>query len=280
VRPSQHASVPPGLKIALDKMNLNSDDEAAFVKCSRHRDILRHLGNPKIMVALTEQGPAQEQRTFTCSRLLAANLRRSGFTETSVKHTDAPKFTVGENGWIKWRERPDADYYVVGRVSAGRPRKLNAVFSGRAQGTAYLVDADQRKTLVKVTSTIPGTGATETQAMEAALKALGQRLGMELAPRIVRELMTDRQGAVRVDVSGATNREQVAALRAIIAEMTGTLRAAPLPLPGDRLSLAVAGDMDPQALAAAISERAQYLVQNVRVHGQVVHVKLKPAQGR
>ncbi len=279
VRPLEHAFFSPGLRIALSKTDLSSDDEAAFVKCSRNRDILWHLGSPKVMVALTEEGLSQEQRTFTCSQLLGATLRRSGFTETCVKQTDVSNFTVGENGWIRWRKKPNADYYVVGRVSTGRARRLNGVFSARAQGTAYLVDADQRRALVKVTSMVPGTGGTEREALEAALRALGQRLGIELAPRIVRELMSDRPGTLRIDLSGVTNRRQVHTLCNLVSEAEGIVRAAPLPLPGGRVSLAVAGDVDAETLAQAIRTRASELVESVRLYDRVIYVKLKPAEG-
>lgn len=279
--PSQSARVRPGVKLALQRMLLDEDDENAWVKCNRHRDILRHLGNPKIMVALTEDGVAGEEGTYLCSQMLASTLRRHGFTETCISRADAAKFAVGENGWIRWRQRTDADYFVVGPVAAVPDKRFDSgLVSARAQAAVHLIDATERRSILKLTAIGPGIGETEREALAHSLRALGQRLGEELAPRIVRELMAEREGALRVDLSGVTSREQVTALRKIINQVDGTVRAAPLPLPGGRISLAVAGPMEPKALAATIREKASDLVQQVRVFDRVIYVKLKAASGQ
>jgi hypothetical protein len=279
--PDEFGRVQRGRRIARQQMLLSQDDEDSWVKCNRHRDILRHLGNPQVMVALTESGPEGEEQKFLCSQALGGTLRRHGLTETSISQADASKFTVDENGWIRWRDRMQVDYFVVGRVSATLAKEFNhGMASARAQGTAHLVDAAERRSIVKVDATVPGVGGTPQEALANAMSALGQRLGAELAPRIIRELMTERGGAVRIDLSGVTSRAQVAALRRIVTGMEGIVRTAPLHLPGGRVSLAVAGQIEPKALAQAIQDRAGDLVQQVRVFGQVVYVKLKPAPGQ
>ena len=56
VKPNESTRVVRGLKFAMRRMDLAGDDEKPWVTYNRHRDIMRHLGNPSVMVALSERG--------------------------------------------------------------------------------------------------------------------------------------------------------------------------------------------------------------------------------
>ena len=278
VGPAQCARVPRNLQIAMARTNLALDDESPWVTYNRHRDILQHLGNPTVMVALSERGiQAGRGDLYVASATLAAELKRHGIVGASVTPADEANFTIGPNGLVQWRRKPPEDYCIVGHVQVLQVRELKPdLFAARVQGKAMLVEDGDAQAIATVDATNPGVGETERAAVSEALRNLGIRLGQEMAPRIIKELMTKRQGALRIDITGG-DREQIEQLRELITAMAGTVRTMPLRLPGGRLSLAVAGDINPDQLAQAIRERGGNMIEMVRALDRVVYVRFKGA---
>ncbi len=275
VKPNESTRVVRGLKLAMQRMDLEGDDEKPWVTYNRHRDIVRHLGNPTVMVALSERGIETGRSAYVCSAALATELKRHGIMGASVTGADEAKFSIAADGLVKWLKHPTEDYCIVGTVSIEQVRELKpGVFAARVAGKAILVEDGDRKPISTVDSLLPGVGETEEAAVADALARLGKRLGQELAPRVIKDLMAQRDGALRVDISGGT-REQIGQIRQIIGEMDGVVRTTPLILPGDRFSLAVAGGLEADALARAIAQRGGDLLEAVRVFDRVVYVRFK-----
>jgi len=279
ITPAQYARIARGRKIAMGQMNLDDDDKRAWVQHNRQRDILRHLGNPRIMVALTDGDEMGKKAALAASLALAKSLRRQGFVGASVAQKDLANISFDENDWIQWREKTDNDYFVVGKAVAGQVRQIDGgKFSARAHGGAYLVPAGSRRHIAKATSSVRGDGEGEREAVLSAFNALGTRLAEELAPAIMREIMEERQGAVRVEISGLSNRTQIFLLRAMVSRLDGVVRVTPLRAVGGTLALAVAGDIEPAKLAAVL--RQSEAIQEVHLSGRVVRAKLKPIPGQ
>ncbi len=279
ITPAQYARIARGRKIAMAQMNLDDDDKRAWVQHNRKRDILRHLGNPKIMVALTDGEEMGKKAALAASLALARSLRRQGFVEASVGQKDLANISFDENDWIQWREKTDNDYFVVGKAVPGQVRQIDGgKFFARAHGGAYLVPAGSRQHIAKATASVRGDGDDEKQAVVAALNALGTRLAEELAPAIMREMMEERQGTVRVEIGGVGNRTQIFLLREMVSRLEGVVNVTPLRAVGGTLALAVAGDIEPAKLAAVL--RQSEAIQEVQVLGRVVRAKLKPMPGQ
>lgn len=279
VKPNESTRVLRGLKLAMHHMDLSGDDEKPWVTYNRHRDIIRHLGNPTVMVALSERGIETEHGAYLGSSALAFELKRHGIVGASVTGADEAKFTVAADGLVKWREHPTEDYCIVGTVSIRQVSELKpGVFSARVAGKAILVEDGNRTPISTVDAMLPGTGDSEAAAVADALKRLGKRLGEELAPRLIKDLMTQRGGALRIDVTGGT-REQIAHMRQVIVGIKGVIRTAPLRLSGGRFSLVVAGGLDADELAGAIKQRGGDMLETVRVYNRVIYVRFKQVAG-
>lgn len=279
VEPSQWAKVPRNLKIMRQKMNLADDDQRPWVQYNRHRDILPQMGDPRVIVALTEGGTQEGPGSFLASQALAGALRRLGFVGASVSQADATKLTLGADGWLQWREKPDASYCVVGKVAPDAvQRRPDGTFAAQVRGSAALRQFGNPEALATVSATAPGVGPTDRDALAAALRGVGERLGMDLASRVIRAVMAGQQKALRVDFTGA-NRDQVHALYRMIAGQPKVARAAPFQLPDGRTSLAVVGDLEPGALAAALQGPAGKLNLDVKAVGRTLQVKLKAMSG-
>ncbi len=275
VKPDESTRVARGLKLAMHRMDLAGDDEKPWVTYNRHRDIVRHLGNPTVMVALSERGIATEHGAYLGSSALATELKRHGIVGASVTSADEAKFTVAADGLVEWRELLTEDYCIVGVVSIEQVRELKPnVFAARVAGKAILVEDGNHNAISTVDSLQPGVGESEAAAVADAIKRLGKRLGEELAPRLIRELMTERGDALRIDISGGT-REQIAQMRQMIVATDGIIRTTPLILPGDRFSLVVAGGLDADGLAGAIKQRGGDMLETVRVYNRVIYVRFK-----
>jgi len=275
VQPNEVARVPRGVKIALERMNLAFDDEKPWVTYNRHRDIIRHLGNPSIMVALREKGIETGRGVYLASAALTAELRRNGLIGASVTPADEARFTIGPDGLVRWRRHPEEDYCVVGVVKLDQVRRLREnLFTARATGRALLVEDGDAEAIVSVEALLSGVGDSRPAAVADALKNLGVRLGQEMAPRILKELMQQRRGTTRVDISGGS-REQIGQLRRLISDLDGVVNTTPLRLPGDRISLAVAGGVSAGELEQAIRDRGGDGVEMVRSWDNVVVVRFK-----
>ncbi len=278
VAQSQLVRIRPGATVAAAPLDLDADDLKPWVQYNRCCDILRYTGNPSILVALTEDGVAGEDGLFLASQALAHSLRRLGFVAASLSKANLPGISVGDDGLIRWRQQPHADYAVLGRVEADEPTELaDGTLSARLQGTALLVKPADREPILTVTSVASAHGTSRQQAVSAALVALGARLGADLGPRTIRETMARHGGAVRVSIIGSGDRAQIALLHRLLAETPGVVRVAPLAMPGSRVSLAVAGQLSPERIAAALPRYAGQLVESVQVADHTVFVRLKRA---
>jgi len=274
--PAQWARVPRGLKkILLQNMNLQEDDQRPWVAYNRHRDILPHLGDPRIIVALTEGAREPGKSSFIASQALAGMLRRLGFKGASVTKADAGKLSMDRNGWLQWRQKPSATYCIVGKIATEPVRKLsNGGFSMQARGSAVLLQIGKREPLATVTSSASGIGNTAEKAESTALSALGARLGTELSRWIIRAVMSKQGQGVRIDFTGAT-REQIYALHMAARQSAGAARVVPVRMPAGRLSLVVPGKVQPAVLARFIQARLGNLAEDVKVQGQAIKVKFR-----
>jgi len=277
VEPAHYVRLRRGLRPTLAALDLDRDDASDWVRYNRYRDLLRHIGNPRIMVALTEDGIAGEKGLFLASQTLARTLQRMGFFGACVSKADLKHITVGQDGLIRWTRRPQADYDLLGRLSAEEPVKLDdGTFSDRISVKAVFLKPGNPQPLLTATTVASGHGPTARDAVAAALVTLGTKLAAEMAPRMVREIMSQRPGPVRLSVVGKATRAQLAALHKALAKTPGVARVMPLSMPGSRLSLAVAGQLTSQQLAQRVRTAGRGFVEQVTVTDGVVHVRLKP----
>ncbi len=278
VAPNERCHVPRNMRAVIERFNLAGDDEAAWVMYNRHRDIVSRLGDPQIIVALREDG-LTEMGAWLASRAVAAQLALHGLQSTSVVEAGVTDFSFNDDGTIRWGRKPMADYCVIGDVSLVQVREVNpGLFSARVSADIRLVRDGEGTALTSITATVPGLGATTREAVMAALASLGRRVGQGLAPRIIREMMEQSTGVVRIDISGA-NRDQLAHLRQLVMRLNGVLRTAPLVLPGDRVSLAVVTQLTPRELGRALHEAAGDALQVVLAGEHVLYVQFRGAPG-
>lgn len=273
VEPDEYCVVPPNLRAVVDRFSLQGDDEAAWVMYNRHRDIVSHLGDPQIIVALREEG-LREEGAFLASQEVAAQLALHGLQSTSVQEAGITDFSFNPDGTINWRRRPSSDYAVIGDINLVQVRPVgDHLYSVRIAADVRLVRSGDRDPLTSIQVTLPGAGPTTSQAVRVALEALGRRVGAGLAPRIIRELMQGQPGLVRVDVAGA-DRQQLGGVMRTIRGLDSVLRTAPLVLPGDRVSLAVVTSLSAEELGAALREVAADAVETVLAGDRVLYLRL------
>lgn len=272
VTPDQRCRVPRGTRtVAVEQFDLSGDDEAAWVMYNRHRDIVRHLGNPGILVGLREHQMPQ-QGAFFASEAISAQLALHGLHSSSIADVDTDSFTFNPDGSIRWRKKPDADYCVIGDVTLEQIKPLNGIFSARVRGDIRLVHNGESEALTSVGIVVPGVGEDQREAVRNALDSLGRRVGVGMAPRILREMMQEMAGTVRIDISGA-DRGQASVIKHFVTGIDGVMRTAPLALPGGRVSLAVITSRTPQELGRVLEERAGDAVEVIAAGGRVLYVR-------
>ncbi len=278
VAPDECCEVPrnnrPG---SVRKFDLAGDDEATWVMYNRHRDIIRHLGNPGIMVGLREHD-MPEAGAFLASKAIGAQLALHGLSNTSIADVDASSFTINADGTIDWRRKPRADYSVIGDVTLEQVRQINGVFSARVRGNIRLVRNGDSDALTFIDAVVPGIGEDVHEAVHNALLVLGKRVGSGLAPRVIREMMQAKAGTVRIDISGGS-RAQVSMLKQALAHADGIIRTEPLVLPGERISLAVITQLSPEQIGQLLQERAPGAVEVVASGGRVLYVRFAGEAG-
>ncbi len=275
IAPDQRCHVGRNMQAVVDAFNLSGDDEAAWVMYNRHRDIVQHLGDPAISVALRERA-MPEEGAFAASRAIAEQLALHGLRSTSIEDLEAGEFELRDDDVIEWSSEPAGDYAVIGDVTLEQVRQVNGGFSAVVSADLRLARAAEPTALTSISLRVPGSGADSRHAIAAALDQLGRRVGAGLAPRIIRELMQETAGAVRVHVSGGT-REEVAGIRRALIASHGVLRTAPLVLPGQRISLAVVTDLSAQQLAQIIEERGGERIEQIVAGDRIVYVRLPHA---
>lgn len=278
VAPDECCEVPrnnrPG---SVRKFDLAGDDEATWVMYNRHRDIIRHLGNPGIMVGLREHD-MPEMGAFLASKAIGAQLTLHGLSNSSVADVDASSFTINADGTIDWQRKPRADYSVIGDVTLEQARQINGVFSARVRGDIRLVRNGDTEALTFIDVVVPGVGEDVGEAVQNALLALGKRVGSGLAPRVIREMMQAKAGTVRIDISGGS-RAQVSTLKRALARADGVIRTEPLVLPGERISLAVITQLSPEQIGQLLQARAPGAVEVVASGGRVLYVRFAGEAG-
>jgi hypothetical protein len=271
VEPTQSCLVPRDLPAVVDRFNLSGDDDAAWVMYNRHRDIVKHLGDPGITVALRERN-MPEEGAFATSASIAGYLALHGLRSTSIADPQGAEFELREDGTVRWARDPACDFCVIGEVTLERARRVDGGWSAVAAGDVRLVRNGESEAVTSIGVRVPGVGSDAKQAARAALDRLGRRVGAGLAPRIIRELMQSRAGIVRVDISGGV-RGDVAELRRAITSNHGVLRTAPLVLPGRRISLAVVTDMSGEEIAEIVRTHQSDLLEQVVAGEQIVFVR-------
>lgn len=266
-------------RMQLAKMDLAAEDIRDFVKHSRQRDILRHLGNPTIIVALSDGQEREKRAAFEASKSLADTLKRNGFAGASVTSADKARYTFKEDGLIEWLDQKRPDYFVLGRTRVDEIREISGgKHSARGTGSALVLPAGGKTPVVKVNARVRGEGRNMAEAASNAIRLLGMRLGRELVPSMIAELMQERQGTVRIEITGETNREQIQTLRDALHKAERISRVTVVPRPGGGLALAVAGDVDAGTIAGVL--RQLPMVQGALAVGRVVHVRFAASQGQ
>ena len=271
IRPDEHCRVPRHMQGVVDRFNLRGDDEAAWVMYNRHRDIIQHLGDPTVSVALREH-EMPEEGAFATSAAIAGQLALHGLRSTSIADLSGEEFEFRPDGTINWLRQPESDYSVIGDVTLEQAREVDGGWSARVAADVRLVHDGDPQALTSISVRVPGEGASAGQAVGAALDQLGRRVGAGLAPRIIREMMQAQTGMVRVDISGGT-RELVGQLRRAIVDSQGVLRTAPLVLPGNRISLAVISDLSADEIAAIIEASGGDQIEQIVAGHRVVFVR-------
>ena len=272
VTPDRQCRVHRGLPGIVDRFNLRGDDEAAWVMYNRHRDIVRHLGDPTISVSLREHG-MPEPGGVTASDVISGQLTLHGLESTAGVGADAARFDLREDGSIDWLRAPDTDYCVIGDVTLEQMTRIDGRWTARIAGGIHLVRGSEAEALTSISMRVSGAGGSTELATAAALEQLGNRVGAGLAPRVIREMMQERPGTVRVDISGGT-REQVGQLRRAIAQNRGALRTVPLVLSGNRISLAVATELSPEEIARILRAEGDGWIEQLAAGDHVIYVRL------
>ncbi len=277
VQPGKFARLRRGAKLALANFNLDEDDRRQWVQYCRFRDICRHLGNPTVLVALAEAGQGRTEASVGASAVMAAALRRLGFPGAALAPEHVPHVALGPDGVPRFRQRPKADYVVVGKVAVREVAGGDGQMTVRAEGSVSWNWPGHGK-LATATAVATGRGRDFDAAKRAALNALSVRLAAELAPRAVRAIV-GRRGGVRVEAATPCSREQLMAVRRALATMPGVYRVVPLRLPGTRVALVVAGKPSAQAVAGYLGGAGRGLIQWARVRDGVVYVSFAKPRG-
>ncbi len=278
VTPDRRCRVADDRQVALEQFDLSGDDEAAWVMYNRHRDIIRHLNNPGIIVGLREHGMKQ-RGAFVASKAIAEQLALHGLHGTSIADVDEASFSFNADGTIDWERPPRSDYCVIGDATLVQVRPLDGMFSARVRGDLRLVHNGDSEALTSIQVLVPGRGESEAEAVRDALTALGKRVGAGLAPRIIREMMQQKGGTVRIDISGG-NRTSASGFRKLLTGINGVLRTAPLALPGGRISLAVVTQRTPEEIAQFIRNNAGEGLERVAAGERVIYVRFHQENGQ
>ncbi len=274
VAASRFARVGRDKRITLGDTRLDDDDKSEWVQHNRFRDMLRHMGDPRIVVALTDGGEKGRLASLFASAALANTLKRRGFVGASITQQDVSNISFGPNDWVKLGDKVKRNYEIVGRTRVGDIRNINGgKCSARAEGSAYLLPADGRQALAGTTASARGEGDSEEAAVRAALWIVGSRLGTDLMPAMLKEMVYRSPGLIRLEILGDFDRKVVALTRELIKRMDGVTRVTPLPGTDRRITLNIVGDIQPEALADVI--RKGQRVQDVQVRGRVIRVRLK-----
>ena len=274
---SRFARIGRDKRITLGDIDLDNDDKTDWVQHNRFRDMLRHMGDPKIVVALTDGGEKGRQASLFASAALANTLKRRGFVGASISQQDVTDISFGPNDWVKLSDKIKHNYQIVGRTKVSDIRNINGgKYSARAAGSAYLLPADGRQSLADTTASARGEGDSEEAAVRAALWTVGSRLATDLMPAMMEEMVDRSPGLIRLEILGDLERKQVALVRELIKRVDGVTRVTPLPGTDRRITLNIVGDIQPEALAAIIRKGER--VQDVQVAGRVIRVRLKSEQ--
>jgi hypothetical protein len=268
--------VKPDRKMNLAAMDLSAEDVRDFVKHNRQRDIIRHLGNPTILVALSNGNERERQAAFGASKSLATTLKHNGFPGTSITRADKSRYSFKRDGLIEWRDKRRPDYFVLGHTDVEQIRQINGgKHSARATGKALVFAVGSKQPIVKVEARVRGEGATIAEAGVDAMKLLGTRLGRKLVPSMIAQLQQERDGTVRIEISGEGSRGQVQILRQALQKAERIKRVTVVPRPGEGVALAVAGDVDAKEIADVL--RKLPMVTSALPIGRAVRVRLAPA---
>lgn len=280
VTPAMMAKIALGQAPALSSIDLDQDESQDWVIYNLQRDVLNELGNPTVLVALTEKTPAGWVQAAAATRSVADDLQRRGFVVSTLDLT-APGVQTDDEGRVQGIAADAADYLVLGSVATQDEAGAQAAVRNVTAKVGLYKPADDRQLLetqVSIKLEVPADMAADRVAGMIA-RTFAPLLGEDLGPRMVRELMIDRPGVVRIDMSNVKNRQQVEFVRGIAASLDGVERASPLPVYGGRYSLAVAGAPDADQLAAALTAQGGDMLQNVTATRRVVAVRFKdPAQ--
>lgn len=275
VRPELACRHRRGLKLALAALDLERREAEDFVQYNRHRDALQNLGNPEILVCLSEGSPGQPRLATVPTRSLATALWQRGFTARPVGPEELRAARPGPQGWL--RPAVEADYLLLGKISLNverAPSRRQQQVVAVAQ--AYLLTDGDTRTLVDVSARAAGSGATLQQASAAALTRLGHEIAARMVPEMLRAMCAAAPNAIRVELSGPLPREARPALGAILKGVAGVQHVKPLPRqPGAPLGLVVLGTASPETLAAALRTQAPQLVETATAVGRVVRVRLR-----
>lgn len=277
VAPGHHCQARRGLRPLIAPVDLETDEQRDWVVCNRQRDVLQHLGNPRVLVALTQGGQTRPEAAELTANVLVGELRQRGFVASVMSPEQLRQAQVRPDGTLQFGERL-SDYYLVGKVVVQRQQapaglRLHQV---RVRVEANLVRAGDDQALVRVEADAPATAAQPSEATRRAMTLLGRQLFAQIGPRLIGEVINDRDGMVLVALQGLSDPRQMLALREALAGAEGLSRVTLLPRQGARPALAVATGLTPDALAQVIRQRGGQLVEEVQAAGRGVTVRLRP----
>lgn len=279
VTPALAVSVPAGLKPLLGKMDQDKDDADEWVVYNRQRDVLSQLGEPTVLVALTQPAGAGWQLAPQVSQAVVDDLLRRGFDVRLPSAEEAALLTYDAVGMVAGGVAVTAaDYVVTGTARTERAAPVDGNRLTTMHLAVLLRDLQQHRDLLQVKTELAlnlAADEPDERIAQTLADTAGPMLGEDLGPRIVRELMIDRPGMVRVDMRNVNSRQQVDTVRGVIAELAGVERTLPLPAYGARVSLAVAGDVDSTKLAAALREKIGDTVDGIMSTRRVVNLRFK-----
>ncbi|NPV46180.1 MAG: FecR domain-containing protein [Armatimonadetes bacterium] len=276
VRPELACRHRRGLRLALAALDLERREAEDFIQYNRHRDALQNLGNPEVLVCLSEGPPGQPRLSSVPTRSLTTALWQRGFSARPLSPEELRAARPGPQGWL--RPAAQADYLLLGRITlsverAPSRRQQRVV----AVAQAYLLTDGDTRTLVDVSARAEASGATLQQASLAAMTRVGNEIAARMVPEMLREMCAAAPGAIRVELTDPLRGEARQALVASLKSIEGVQHVKPLPRqPGAPLSLLVLGAVSPEAMAAALRTQAPQVVQSATAVGRVVRVRSRP----
>lgn len=277
VSPDHYCRYRRGQRAAVLAADPDRREAEDFVQYNRHRDALQHLGNPLVLVALTEAPGMRPQPPLTAETLVA-DLTQRGFVARAVTAEEGRQGARTPEGWLRPAVR--AEYVLVGHLTVqGEPRLPRQPARVTAKVTARLAagNAELRR-LLDVSTQATATAPTPPEAVRSALTQLGHELARRMLPQMLTELAADQPSAVRLDVLGLTSRQQFLDLAAQLRGLEGVCRVTPLPKRTEGPpALLVAGTVTPEALAETLRRPGGAAPDSVVVSGRVVKVRLAGA---